>query len=240
MEPVLLGTLVSGAWNGLWVVGGALFGFLSYRPLKLALRDVCARKSYPRTKLGLWFGGLFLLVSLALLVLGSPVGRSDYWYSVGAFALMGAVFAVCDARLKTGAIGRELFGALLTVPLASTAYLSGSLTADNRLPILITVLCLCKAVVTVLYVRARLRDPENRHAASVCAISAAATAIVAVFLTSQEIGVSWMFALIYFVLLGRVMWGLSKWALKLKPMQVGLQEFGYSILFLVFVRVFGQ
>lgn len=250
LEPVLLGTIMSRDRNGLYVVFGALFAFLAYRPLKLGIRDVLARKRYPRTTVGLVFGSLFLATAAVLLYLGAPpsglphplvgslTGVDDYRYAIGGFLAVGLIFAVCDAKLSTGVLGRELLGALITVPLAGAALWSTYFYTATNGGIFVMLLCVAKIVPTVLYVRARLRSWKDRGSTAWWAIGAGALSVVAVGSVELTYGSDPILAYMYLLLLARITWGVSKFARDPEPMDVGMQECGYSALFLVFMWIF--
>lgn len=237
LEPVLLGTLVSGHWSGLIVVLAALLGFLAYRPLKLGLRDVLARKSYPRTRIGLGFGSLFLISSGILLILGPIQVVPQYWMAVGVFGLMGLAFAFFDARLSTGALGRELLGAVLTIPLAAAAFWISWNWTDNYPALSLSIVCLAKAIPTVLYVRARLRTREERGYMGTWAIGAGFLGMLAVGILEIAASGTSLFAIVYAVLAVRIIWGLSSHAKELAPKHVGMQEFAYSVFFLTSIAI---
>lgn len=244
LEPPLLGLAMGPSWRGFALVLAALLGFLAYRPIKLASRDVLARRLYPRTKLGLWSGGvLILLATLGLFASGAPWDLLSV-QMLATSALLGIAFVWVDQKSRPGALGREMVGALITIPTAGAVQLCSGLAAGEsalKIVLAISALCVLKSFGTILYVRARLRKIEADGAKtketarsaglarSTWLIAFAAGSLIGRWIQSPGFVPAAVFAALAF----RCWYGLSGLGRIVAPKIVGLQEFGYSLLFVL-------
>lgn len=234
LEPPLFGLMWGPSWAGLFAVLSVAFGFVAYRPLRLASRDLRAHKAYPRTRFGLVVGGCFLGAAMA--TAAGAIGLSGWRLlePLGLTLLLAAAFGVVDAKSRPGNLARELVGATVTTPLVALGLLGHAPHLGDWIAVMLAggAIVVAKSWGAILYVRARLPGPEATSASRMVAVVAA--------LAGLALGAAWLrqgeppYLIAGFALLAvRTGYGLSPFAASRPAKQVGFQELGYSLAFYI-------
>lgn len=167
LEPMLIGWLAfrGGAEDALLVAG--FFGFLAYRPGKLAFADLSKHKTYPRTRPALAMAGGLTAALLVCVAFSFPCWTAE-WPYLAATAWVGAAFLLFDRQAKPRSLSRELAGACLMTPL-----LAGAL-AGKSWPWALGLLAylVIRVLATVLSVRAVFRRTPDWRVCQAVAIVA--------------------------------------------------------------------
>lgn len=220
------------SWGGLLAMLAVAFGFVAYRPLRLALRDVRARRSYPRTRFGLLAGSGFLALAIAASAGAIGLAGVRMLEPLALTGLLATAFVLVDATSRPGNLVRELVGALVTTPMVAVGLLGHVPQLGDWLPVLAAGGCIvsAKSWGAILYVRARFAGPE---AGIVLKFFAGLGALVGL-----GVGALWLrpgeapYLIAGFALLAsRTGYGLSRFAKARPAKQVGFQELGYSLAF---------
>ncbi len=236
LDPPLWGLLMAPSLRGTAVVMLALTGFLAYRPLRLAARDLLAHKSYPRTRWAVAFATVLSCLTVVLSVVGQVGPAMPYWTTLATFCAIGIVFAIVDHRTRPGSLGRELIGAVMTIPLALTL-VENAHPHPSLLPLAVAGLLAFKSVSTVLYVRARLAGSEGSAISKVTAVSVGILGVAFSLMVADPLWPAHIPTLAMLVLVIRAAWGMSAHAKSLAPKWVGIQEFSYSLMIVLFVGI---
>ncbi|MCW5941258.1 MAG: YwiC-like family protein [Fimbriimonadaceae bacterium] len=232
LEPPIFGLMWGPSWAGCAATLAVLLGFVAYRPLRLGLRDLRLRKTYPRTRFGLAVGAVCLGLAVASVGVAVRLGGPGLIEPLAATGLLAGLFCVVDAAVRPGHLGRELLGALVTTPLAAIGLLARGPTLGDWLWVGLAggAVVAAKAWGAILYVRMRLKGTDAPRAGRVAAWGTA--------LAGLALGAAWsrpgeppVLAAGYALLLVRAAYGLSPLAKVRPPKHVGFQELGYSLAF---------
>jgi YwiC-like protein len=234
-EPLLLGLLVAPSWAGLGVGVAALGAFLARHPLKLALADRLRKARYPRTAAAERFILMYGAVTLAGVGLAATRGAAGWWAPLALAAPLALVQLAYDARHQGRALVPELLGGVALASVAAAEMRAAGLAVAAA--VAAWVLVAAKAVVTVLYVRARLRYDRGLAPDRTSAVVAhVAVLLLGAFLAAAG-RAPWLAAGAFALLLARALYGLSPLHRRVRPQAVGVQEMAFGFCFVLIVAL---
>jgi hypothetical protein len=233
-EPVLLGLVLAPSRAGVALAAGVLFAFLARHPLRLVLLDRRKAARYPRTVVAERWLGCYLGMAVASLLLALGL-TAAFWPALAVALPPGVVALLFDARGRSREAAAEIAGACALSTSSSAIALAGGAAAG--LAFGASALLAMRAVATILYVRARIRQDRGLEAGSRQALLGHVLALVGA-VAVYVLGWGPLAALPAFaILLVRAAWGLSKRRRVLRPQALGYQEMGFGLLTLVLLAV---
>jgi hypothetical protein len=227
-EPLLAGLLIAFSPSALWIALLVVGAFLTRQPLKVLLNDWQAKRNLPQTP----------VVRKFLLVYGAifTVGLSGSLYFVPKFSLLPFLFilplAACqlyfDASRKSRELLPELTGAIAISSSVAVIALAGGWNFATATAL--WAIFAARLIPSILYVRNRLKLEKGKdfsralpilsHVAALALVGALAFYGLSPILT----------VLMFAVLLGRAVIGLSPYRSKIKAMRIGVWEVIYGTL----------
>ncbi|MFQ3537071.1 MAG: YwiC-like family protein [Aggregatilineales bacterium] len=233
-EPILLGLLVAFSWPGVALSVAAINIFLLQQPLKTALRDRLRSRYYARTALAERFAVLFGTLAFLSGVLALLTAQGDFLIPI----MLAAPLALLQVSYAVRNRGREalaeISGAWALGASAPTIGLAGGLALPTAF--LLWFIIGWRALISILYVRVRLRRARQEPARLEAALLLHALALV-VFVGLWLLNVTGAALPIAFgILLARAAKGLL--APRAVPTKViGFSELGCGILVAILAAV---
>jgi len=224
-EAVLLGLLVAPSRAGLGVAVAATGGFLLRQPLTIAWADRLRGRRLPRTPVAEGLVVAYGATALLGLSLASS-GARGFWLPLAAAVPIGLVQLHHDVNRR----GRHALPELLA-PVALAAVAAAELRASGSpFPVALcaSALLAAKGVTAVLYVRARLKQDRGRGGSPGLALASHVVALLAALGLAALGCAPWTATLGFLMLLVRGAMGLSPWAPRLRPRDLGLRELAYG------------
>ncbi len=224
-EPVVLALLVAPSRAGAALAAAVAIGFLTRRPLKLA---VTSATEDPRRDPAAKFALLFAALATAALVAAAALGSGRALWPLLLAAPFGAAFLWFDLRNEMREAEAELAGsiAFALVP-AAFATLAGWPAAAA---LSLAAISLVRNVPTVLTVRTYLRLGKGQLAARSPAIVTATCGVAGLAALAAFGLVPWLAAGLAGVLLARTIFLLSGRRLPWSARQIGQLEAGLGVL----------
>jgi YwiC-like protein len=226
VEPLVLGLLLAPSPGGAAIAVAAAAGFLLHHPVKLALMDARRRTVYPRTRLALGIGSLYLAVAVAALA-------AAWTRSPPACAIpLAAALPFAGLQLAREVTGRgrqllpELLGAFALAATAPAVILAAG--GDAPAAVLVWAVLAARAGGSILYIRTRLRRDRGLGGSPVPALAVHAATVAVTGVLAGLGHVPWAVCGAFTILLVRAGWGLSDWHRAARPRTVGLQELAYG------------
>jgi hypothetical protein len=227
-EPVILGLVLAPSGAGACLGLAALAGFLARHPLRLAFLDRRRRLRYPRTALAERVLAGYVALAALLLAAGAAHAGSPVWPALAAAAPLGLAAIAFDGLGRSRDVAAETTGAVALGASATLIALAGG--ATPALAWGAWALVAMRAVISVLYVRARIRLDRGLPAGPRAVLAAHLAALaIAVALAGAE-RAPWLGAAAFLALLVRAGWGLSPRRSRVRPQALGFQELGYGVL----------
>lgn len=229
IEPIVLGVLVAPTAAGLLLGCAAAAVFLVHQPLKVAIKDRRKRARPPRAVWAERFAagyGLAAIVAFTAVLALAPSG--EFLVPLAFATPLAVVQLAYDARNQSRKLVPELSGACaLAVTAPAIAVLGGWAVAPALALWLIVSM---RAVVSILYVRARLNLEHGKPPApyGVWAAHGAGLGVMALLAIAQ-MG-PWLTVGAFAVLTARAVVGLSRYRIPRPAKVIGLMEMAYGLL----------
>lgn len=227
-EPLLAGLLIAPSfaaiWNSLLIIGA----FLMRQPLKVWLTDLKAQKKLPQTAAAIKFTFIYGIIFLVGLT------GSLYFVKLNSFLpfLLISPLVIyqiyCDASRQSRNLLPEITGAI-----AISSSIAVIALADNRTFIssfALWLIFIARLISSIIYVRNRLRLEKGKEYSFITNFLTNLMAVLFIgYLTF--VGLSSILTLLMFLILfGRSIWGLSPYRKKVKAMKIGIWEVIYGTL----------
>lgn len=226
-EPILLGLLVAFSWAGVALGVAAFSIFLVQQPLKIALKDRLRGRTYPRTKLAARFAALFgalAVVSGGLALLSARQNFLAPLLIAVPLALLQVGYA---ARSQGRALIPEISGAWALGASAALIGLAGGLPAGTAF--LLWAIMAARALISIMYVRVRLRRARRESARIAGALILHVAALLGFDLLWLMGVVGVALPIAFGVLLARAAKGLIA-PVDVPTKVIGFMEMGYGVL----------
>ena len=227
-EPLTAGLLVAFSPAALWVALTVVGAFLTRQPLKVLLNDWQAKRDLPQTavarKFVLIYGAIFTVG-----LLGSLYFVPKYAFLPFLFILPLAAYQIyCDASRKSRELLPELTGAIaISSSVAVIALADGwTLAAASAL----WAIFVARLIPSILYVRNRLKLEKGKDYSRALPILSHIIAFTLVGALAYFKLSPLLTVLMFAVLLGRAVIGLSPYRSKIKAMRIGVWEVVYGTL----------
>ena len=233
LEPVLLAMLVAPSSAGLILGLLGLTSLLFRQPLKVVLIDLGRRRTYSRTRLA---SGFALLYGSVFAVSISTLFRMEQTAAILSLAPIYLIAALqllmFDARGNSRHWMPEVMGAVAMSLFAASIGIAAGWSWESSFAL--AAIVAARAIPTIIYVRARLRQIKNedgRHSSALLLHGLSLCATIILFLT----GIAPVLAIVAVgMLLVRAYYNLQ-WASLVKPMAVGIQEVLTGLIFVALV-----
>jgi hypothetical protein len=227
LEPSLAALIVAPSWAGFCLALAGLGVLLLHRPLTIWVKDSRKGKSYARTS---WagrfvalFGGGALVFFVAALLLGEPGLVASLALALP-FALVQLAF---ELRNQGRHILAEIGGAIAFVALAPMIVLAGGGSWGVALGV--WVVMIIRTLVSIPYIRTRLRLEKAKQAASGWVIGLHIVGIVALIASVVLLGVPWLTLVGGGVLLVRAVFGMTALRKPTPVKVIGFREIAYGL-----------
>ena len=226
VEPLALGLLLSPSRGGAAIAVAAVAGFLLHHPLKLLLMDARRRAVYPRTRLALRVGGLYLAVAAAALAFAWSVAPVAFAIPLAAALPLAALQLAWEVEGRGRHVLPELLGA---IALAATAPAVMLAAGSEILPAAVVwAILAARAGGSILYIRSRLRRDRGLGGSALPALALHLGTAAAAGVLAGLGRMPWAVFAAFALLLARAAWGLSPWHRAVRPRTVGFQELAYG------------
>lgn len=235
IEPILLGLLVAGSWQGILLAIAAVGVFLIHQPLKLAVKDRLKGNYLPRTAWAERFVvGYGLLAGIPILLL-MPAISTGFWQPIILAVPTAAVQLFFDARNQSRRLLPEVCGALALAMIAPAVATLGGWEIGAALALWLPLAA--RALTSILYVRARLKL-EHGKPISVLPVWVAHGAALLLMIGLAVVQFTPRLTIAAFlVLLGRAWLGLSPYRKPQPAKIIGLQELGYGLMTVICIAL---
>ncbi len=235
LEPLVLGLAVAPSMRATALAASAIAAFLARHPLKLALADRRRGRRYPRTRWAEAFAAAYAALAFAFFALGAAGAPWSFWSILSA----AAVPAIVQLGLDVAGRGRTLVAEISgSAALASTAAAVAVLGGWRAAPALgLWGIVAARAVVSVVYVRARLRLDRATGIDTRPVWACHAVAFLGAGALAAAGCAPWSALVAFGALFARAVAGLSARRAPLRPQAVGFREMGFGVLTVVLVAV---
>lgn len=229
LEPVLLGLLVAPTLPGACLAIATLAAFLARQPLKMVMGDYRRGRRLRRTPIAERFALIY--ISVAALSFLAAIKTSDSYEFLLPILLAapGAFIQLTyDRASRSRLLLPELAGATAMASVAASIALMGGWR--RGLAFGLWALLVARVVPTILYVRARLKELHHQQASkTVMLISHNGALLVALALCWFKLAPT-LPVFVFLVLLGRALFGLSRFDRAATAKQIGIRELGFGAM----------
>lgn len=236
LEPSLLGLLIAPSWAGIGISLGGLALLLLHQPTRIYIKDVRKGKFYTRTRLARRFMVGYGAMGASALLLALTQAPTLEWLIPPLFAVPLGILQLREELHNEGrSLLSELAGATLFSVLVSAIVLIGG--QSFLLAIALWALVTFRAIVSVLYVRARLRL-EQQKAVAVYPPILAHIGTSGFIALGAVMGVTpWTALLGMLILTIRAVWGLSSYRSPQTAKAIGFREIAYGLLYVLLIAL---
>lgn len=236
IEPIVLGLLVAPTFAGFLLGVAAIAVFLVHQPLKVAIKD---RRKGVRPPRAVWaerFSAGYGLVAVGAFAATLALAPSaDFLIPLALAMPLAVVQLLYDARNQSRRLVPELSGACA---LATTSTAIALLGGWGLLPALVLwLIASLRAVVSILYVRARLNLEHRKRQTPWVAWAAHGAALVVMVALAVASRGPWLGVAAFGILLARAAIGLSSYRTPRPAKIIGPMEMGYGLLTAVLTGV---
>lgn len=228
-EPALAGLIIAPSPAAPFILLLFVGAFLARQPVKFLIGDLQQGRRLPRTALAIRFAAMYggiALIGFVGMLLTAPT------YALFPLAVVTplVVYLIAqDVSRRSRGLLPELTGAMaLALSITVFALADGW---DYAVAFVLWILMVARLIPSVLYVRSRLRIEKGKDYSVAAPISAHALALVAVVGLYLMGPASLLTALMATFLLGRSVYGLSRYRQILKAKTIGIWEVVYGVLF---------
>jgi hypothetical protein len=236
LEPFLAGLLIAASWAGFWLGIAALFAFLLHQPLKTTLKDRLKGKWYDRTRLATTvaavYGGAALLALLLTMV---NTTTQAFWLPLMLALPLAGVQIWHELHSQGREAVAEIAGALAFSALAPALCLLGGV--DAALAGWVWLALALRAVVSILYVRSRLRLEKGKAAQTGLPLVTHGASILLLLVGVMLRGLPWTALVGGLLLLARAAWGLSFLRHPVPAKVIGFSEIAYGLIYVVLLAL---
>lgn len=226
-EPLVLGLVLGPSLAAGALSLATVAAFLARHPLRLALLDRRKGSRYPRTLAAERVFTAYGALALGFLAAALALAHSPFWTALVAAAPAALVALLHDAWGRSREALAESAGAVALAASASAIALASGVApalawgAGGLLAL--------RAVVSILYVRARIRLDRGTAAAPGTAIAAHGLALASATALALAGLAPGLAVLAFALLLARAAWGLSPLRRPVRPKALGFQELAYGL-----------
>lgn len=234
-EPIVLGLILAPTTLGILFAFAALGMFLVHQPLKITIKDYHKGRRTLRTQWAerfvVMYGGVAIISFLFVLYKAEPQFLIPLLIALP-FAIVQTYY---DAQNRSRHIIAETSGTIAIAAIAPALLLIGDWALDKALIIWLVVLG--RNIPSILYVRVRLRLERSQEPSLV---PAWLSHMVALGVIVGLIGmgyVPWGALIAILILTTRALWGISQYRKPIKPVQVGIGEIIFGLLYVIIIGV---
>lgn len=229
IEPIVLGLLVAPTFAGFLLGVAAIAVFLVHQPLKVAIKDRRKGVRPPRAAWAERFAAGYGLVAAGAFAATLALAPSGDFLVPLAFAVPLAVVQLAyDARNQSRRLVPELSGACaLAMTAPAIAVLGGW---DVGPSLVLWLIASMRAVVSILYVRARLNLEHGQPQTPWLAWASHGAAIVVMVILAVVRPGTWLGVAAFAILMARAIIGLSSYRKPRPAKIIGFMEMGYGLL----------
>jgi len=235
LEPVLLAFLVAPSGTGVALIILSLASFLMRQPLKIALIDLRKKKLYARTRVGVGFVGLYgIIAGLALLASLAGDGFPVIAPLIPAYLVAIMQVLVFDIRGNSRHWLPEVLAASVMSAFAVSIAIAGDWTIDHAL--MLSLIIIARAIPTIFYVRARLRQIKSNDTKPQVALSLHVLAIIGLLPLTITSYIPYLTVLALVILAGRAIYLLYRGTV-IETKILGIQEVIFGLLLVAFTAI---
>jgi YwiC-like protein len=234
-EPILLGLAVAPSIADIGLTMAAIGVFLIFQPLQLVATDWRKGRRYPRTIWAERFVAIYGTIAFCGFILALLSARHVFLLPL----LFAIPCAVGQVVAKIYNHGRDLFPEVLgAIALGATAPAMAMAAGWTLIPALSLWLLLAgRAVVSIIYVRARLRRAHGRLTSNIPTIASHTSWFLISGILAGLHQVPFMAPLAFFILLVRGFIGLTPSQRNVPAKIIGFQELGFGLLTVLLLAV---
>ena len=235
IEPILLGLLVAFSWQGALFALAAVGAFLIHQPLKIATKDRLRGRRPPRL---IWaerfvvvYGLSALLPTLVLLF----IAGTTFLIPIALAVPLAATQLYFDLRNQSRQLLPELCGAAALAMIAPAIVIlaDASFIIAASLWFILTL----RALVSVLYVRSRIRLKGGKATSPVTVWTIHALALLSMVLLAAAEIAPILVVIPFIILFFRAAVGLSRLAPDHSVKAIGFQEIGFGLMTVIIVAL---
>lgn len=229
LEPILIALLLAPTLAGLLLGIAALMVFLLDQPLRIALKDRRKGKRYARTRLAEQFSLGYGLTGAAAALGAVLLAPNPFWLPLLAAVPLALVQLGLDLRNQARSATAEIAGTLAFAMVAPAILLTAGwpLVAAFGLWAALAL----RAASAILYVRARLKLGKNKAVNITPALLAQFIMMAGLALLVSLGAAPWLVLAGGLLLTARGLLGLSRWRKAQTPVQLGVGEVLYGLVF---------
>ena len=228
-EPALAGLIVTPSPAAPFVLMLFVGSFLARQPLKFLIGDLLQRRRLPRTRIALQYALIYSAIAFVGLI-GMILTAPAYAFIPLAAAVPLVVYLVVqDVSRQSRDLLPEITAAFALASSISVFALADRW--DYAVAFVLWTIMVARLVPSVLYVRSRLRLEKGKKYSLAAPFAAHAFALVFVLAFYLTNVASILTVLMSGFLLGRSVYGLSRYRKILKAKVIGIWEVAYGIIY---------
>lgn len=235
-EPLVAAAAVAPSAAAVWLSLLFIGAFLLRQPLKIFISGrIDGRRNLPQTALALRFVviyGVICGIGLAGSLFFAP---PESFVPLALIAPLAIYQIYADAVRQSRQLLPELTGAVAVSSVAAVLALAGGWTLPAAF--VLWGIFIARLIPSILYVKERLRLEKGKSFSTIPPIIAHFAAFGAVGILVEIDYTGWLTLLMFIILLGRAVLGLSPYRRPLKAMKIGIREVIYGVLLVLSVIV---
>jgi hypothetical protein len=233
LEPILLGLLVTPSLAGLFLGIASFSLFLLHQPMRTALKDRAKGKRYMRTLLAERIALLYASILIGSFVLAWITAAHPFWQPLIGLLALASVQMVYEFSNRGRELIPEVAGALALGGIAPAMALAAGWSMEAALPL--WVILGVRSLVSVAYVRSRLRLEKGKPASQGIAVGVHVIGVLLLALLAAADIVPWLSVVAGLVLLARAAHGLSRLRRPTQAIVIGFLEMAYGLITVLLV-----
>lgn len=235
IEPIILGLILAPTNIGVLLAFAAFGMFLAHQPLKIAIKDYRKGRRTLRTqwaeRFSLTYIGIAVVSFFFVFYISDPQFLIPVFMAIP-FALIQAYF---DFQNRSRHVIAEISGTIAIAAIAPILLILGDWGMDKAL--LVWLVLLGRNIPSILYVRVRLRLERAKDPSLTPAWLSHIVALVIITVLSLAGYVPLGAIVAIAILTGRALWGVSHYRKPVKPVQVGIGEIIFGLLYVLILGI---
>jgi hypothetical protein len=235
LEPSLLALIAAPSWAGLCLIGAGLAALLLSHPLMVVIKDRGKGRRYARTQIAERFMLLYGAAAVILLAAAARLAQGDLWPILVVALSFAAMQLFYEIRNANRDVVAELSGAIAFSMLAPAAAVAAGWSIPTALGLWMVIAI--RVVVSILYVRARLRLEKGRPANPQVVVAVHVLGTIVLGLLAWVQMTPWTVVIAGLILLIRAVLGVTSMRKPVPARVIGFREIGYGLVTAVLAGV---
>ncbi len=235
IEPIVLGLILAPTNPGILLAFAAFGMFLAHQPLKIAIKDYRKERRTLRTQWAERFALMYIGIAVVSFFFVFYISDSQFMIPLLIALPFAFVQAYFDFQNRSRHVIAEMSGTIAIAAIAPILLLLDDWAFDKAM--LVWLVLLGRNIPSILYVRVRLRLERAKEPSLTPAWLSHIVALVIITGLSLAGYVPLGAIGAIMVLTGRALWGVSHYRKPVKPVQVGVGEIIFGLLYVLIIGI---